>query len=109
MDGRAHGEVARIRGQELSGEIVGALEHDIGAACQVDGVVRQQSRAHDLHVGPRGLATECVLGGEDLVAPDVVLSVQDLAMEILGLDEIVIDEQQAPDACARKRKRRRAA
>jgi len=40
--------------------------------------------------------------------PDVARAVQDLAVQVAGIDQIVVDDADAPHAAGRRRQRRRA-
>ena len=84
--------------EEVAGrEVVGAVEHDVIAVEDLHHVVGAESHVvgHDVDVGVHG--SERLLGRVDLAFADPVHVVQDLALQVGGVDHIHVDDAERAD------------
>jgi len=92
-------EPTRIGGEKLRGEVVRALDHDVDPSHELPGVLRQETAPDQLDPGRQPPALESPRGSIQLVAPDIVVRIEDLTMQVRDVHDVVVREDEPAHSC----------
>jgi hypothetical protein len=90
-DGRAF-QKACIAREEFRREVVRSLEYDVRATNQCATVLRQEARANELDI-ERPSFQKWLLSRVQFVATDVFVTIEDLAVKIRRIHDVVVTQE----------------
>lgn len=98
VDERLALEVGGVVGEEAGGEVVRAVDDDLIGSGDFLGVVRREAGVVEFDVDERVHFAEAGGGAFELGFSDPGFAVEDLALEVGGIDGVVVDEADRADA-----------
>ena len=103
-------ERAGVRAQELGGEVIRALDHDIDPPHQLARVLGQEARANELDAARHSArAVQSALRRVELVLTNVGFAEQDLTVQVGAVHQVVVAQQDTASAGFGQGERDRAA
>jgi hypothetical protein len=109
MHHRARFEAARICSEKFRREVIGTFDDHIHGANEITRVLGKESGTEELDPAASRDALERLLRGVEFVSTHVSLMEQDLAVQIRGVDGVVVSEHDAAHAGLSECQRGRAA